>query len=475
MPIPGDNRGRLPVVYRVVIGEVRESGGKTYPSKLDHFKLKRRSQEGGKHWVTDEGLQAKVANGFDDWSGRHWKGYGPKPQSVPVVLFSDNPEDVLVSGLAWYGAGRRFCWATEFLGVDWGDEQAPAHCQLARYEKPKNMTDADWKVIKAYHHSKGHLCKPLSCPNYQWPTAAYKCKRFAVLRFILPFAPTVSGVAEFRTTGKASCIALENSVRRFQAELDGMLAGVPLILVMQPYSVLTPEGKQQTQWEVRLDYPAELGRFRVLAAESMEKRRLEEGRLRQIAAGYRALPAWTEESAREATEHAREFAPQAEDLPQADPYARFEGYADALQWLPGQRRAVLERFEGDMDAAADHAEEEYQRMIGEPVPSSSGAEPEPEPEAEDPEGEPEEEPAPERDEDGLAPEDTEPPEDAPTEGEGEEWHPSLCGECGGPVSDKMMDDFHSGRVSRLLKREVKLPLCSSCANAEANAAKGASA
>jgi hypothetical protein len=360
MPIPGNYSGRMPVVYKVSIGEVASHRYKTYPQKLDHFKIKRRSPEGGRHWVTDEQAQKALEEGFCDWQGRQWDGYGPKPQRVPIVLFSDNISDVLVSGLAWYGRNRRYCWATGFAGVEWEDERAPAYCEVPRYGKPDNMSESEWSAIRAYHCAKHHLCKPLTCPNYS-SEGGYKCKRFAVLRFILPFAPTVTGVAEFRTTGKASCIALENSLRRFQAELQGMLAGVPLLLCMQPYQVTTPDGIAQTQWEVRLDYPAELSRFRALAAEAMERRKLEEGRLREIATTYRILPAWEGETAEDVTAHAREFAPEAQDLPEVDQRARFEGYADSLGWLPGQKAAVLQKFEGDLAAAADYAQEEFER------------------------------------------------------------------------------------------------------------------
>jgi len=492
MAIPGDHKGRLPVVYRVSIGEVISRGDKTFPQKLDHFKIKMRSPEGGKRsWITYEEGQKMIEEGFVDWQGRPWEGYGPKPQRCPIVLFSDRPEDSLVSGVAWYGRNRRYCWATDFQGLDWEEEWAPAQCQIQRYGKPANMAEKDWQIIAAYHHAKEHVCKPATCPNYNSETAAYKCKRFAVLRFILPFAPTVTGVAEFRTTGKASCIALENSLRRFQGELNGMVAGVPLLLVMQPVQVETPDGKAQTAWEVRLDYPTDVSHFRALAAGAMERRSLDEGKLQAIAASYRALPAWTGEGRDEVVDHSREFAPEAADLPEVDPMERFDGLAKALEWLPGQKAAVLMKFEGDLEAAADFAQDAYDQQVKEePAPilgaqeePEAAADPQPQAEAEpDPEPDPEPEaapePEPERDEQGLSPEDYQPPEDEFPSGEptsaaaDPEWRAPICGKCGVTVSDKMMDDFNSGRLAQVLGREITEPLCASCANEEARAKKG---
>ncbi len=423
MPIPGANRGKLPVVYRVAIGDAPEGAGKG-PRRLDYFKIKRRSPETRSVWVTDEEAQNKLINGFDDPFGNHIAGLGPKPQRVPILLFSDKLEDMLVSGLSWYGKRGRYCWATEFQGLDWDDENAPAHCRLAHYGKPPGMDDAAFTALTSYHRGKQHICKPATCPNYApdkgTKFSGYACNRFLFFRFILPFAPSFPGVAEFRTKGKASCVALENTIRGFQSELADHPAGVLLHLAMQPYQTQY-EGGTTTQWEVRLEAPTDMVSFRRDAARALEARISQASQLAHIAEEFKALPAWTEETPEQIHEYTREFLPAQEDLPPVDQSARFYGLADSLGWLPGQRAAILAKHDGDFEAAADEAQEEFDRHTEEGAAPVEVAEPEP---AEAP---PEKTEAEEtRDDQGLSPDDYQEPESA------EPVKLPTCPKCGQP-------------------------------------------
>lgn len=476
MPIPGNNRGKLPVVYRVAIGDAPEGAGKG-PKRLDYFKIKRRSPETKAAWITDEAAQKKLQDGFDDPFGNHIAGTGPKPQRVPILLFSDKLEDMLVSGLSWYGKRGRYCWATEFQGLEWEEEQAPAHCRLAHYGKPPGMDDAAFAILTAYHIGKEHICKPSTCPNYLPEKGTkfsnYACNRFLFFRFILPFAPSFPGVAEFRTKGKASCIALENTIRGFQSELADHPAGVLLHLAMQPYQTQY-DGGTTTQWEVRLEAPTDMVSFRREAARALEARIKQSAQLAHIAEEFKALPAWTDETPEQIVEYTREFLPGQEDLPEVDQATRYYGIADSLGWLPGQRAAFLAKHDGDFEAAADEAQDEFDRHtkdesapvdLSDEVPLETTTDP----------TEPEEA----RDEHGLGADDYQKPEEPapeePSEPEaegGSEFPAPICGKCGAPVPDLMMDKFLSGALAKTLGRKPDLPLCPKCVNEELAEKKG---
>jgi hypothetical protein len=444
MPIPGKNRGRLPKVYKLGIGAMTLSQrGVPHPEPLDHFVIQRKTREGKSDWVRDDEAMKRLAE----------EQGTPKAQVVKVRIMFNEMANVLDSGVAWWGHRRTYCSARAFdPDVDFEDAEAPADCNLERYGKPAKMSDGLWDRIQEYHNGGGpHICKPSECPNYTEEPGIenkFPCTRYAEFRFLLECAPTTPGVCFFYTGGWRSCTNLENSVRFFFDTLEGLPAWFPLELKMLPYhpEYRDTDGQMKTslQWEVFLNYPKGAEK---LAEESL--RHIQGGMTRrQLADEYRArkaLPAFTESQEEHRSTLTREFHPDAQDLPEIKPGARFEDCANALGWLPGQKAAVLQKFGGDLTEAADYAEEEVRRLaqededrepveLGEVAPEVEGeseAEPEAEGDVQDADWEP------------VPAEEAKQPEEAPdfkarAEELGAPAEPEviLCYVCGKPAGEK---------------------------------------
>jgi len=350
--LPGKTADQLPVLYRVTIGDPPKVKGKSGPSKRDYFVIKRLSPEGQGNWVTDEEAQARLVEWAQD----------EKPRVVQVVFMSDNIEDVFASGIAWYGRRKRYCWAKDFKGVDIEDEEAPAHCIIHRFQKPDNMSEQMWREIKAFHNGPNHVCRPSLCPNWNSDKPSYKCKPFGYLRFLLPFAPTFPGVAEFRSVAWSSNIAIQNTLRDFQRILGGRLAGVPLHLRMWWRRSETQDGVFVNP-AVTLDYPGDTIAFREFAEKYIQRRVEQEERLRELAERYKPMAALAEETEDDIERYTEEFVPEAEDLPEVDLEAKFNSLADTLQWTQAKREAVRSNFDS-LEGAVDYAETEFARHVG---------------------------------------------------------------------------------------------------------------
>lgn len=350
--IPGDHAGKRAVLYRITIGDPPKVKGRDGPTKRDYFVVKKLHPSGNGNWIPAPEVQEKLV----EWAG------DDKPMRAPIMLVSDAIEENLFSGLAWHGRRHRYCWASDFKGVSLDEEEATAHCLVAKFDKPNSMTARHWQEIVKYHHSVEHPCRPTSCPNWQTKNPAFKCRPFGYLRFLLLVAPSFPTMAEFRSPGWASNIALHNALVDIRRELGGKLAGVPLHLRMWWKRSETESGVFVNP-AVTLEFPGDVLEFRKFAVKYLERRAELEAKYQQIANSMKPLPAFVEEGEDEGRleAYADEFLPQAEDLREEpdDLEARFNRIADALEWTEAKRAAIRDGFDS-LESAIDYANNELQ-------------------------------------------------------------------------------------------------------------------
>lgn len=208
---------RLPERGHIKIGrkgaEKTAKSGNTYqaPEKLDHFIITTNERGKDGNFVTDEKIHGKL---------------GEKPTRIPVKLIYDDPELSFVSRLASYAGMSLWCS---------GDGEIASR----QTEDKKGRTN-------------------VACPchrfdfNYQGPD---KCKINGSLQVIvdLPDVVGVGGIWRFRTTSFNSVSELTGGLEYISTLTGGVLAGIPLDLVLSPKHATDPAGKTVTVYVVSLD------------------------------------------------------------------------------------------------------------------------------------------------------------------------------------------------------------------------------
>lgn len=186
------------------LGDARRTrGGKEWrpPVKLDHFIITstRRDPSGDLH-VDETLMAALVDGGHADPDG--------KVRSIPIVLHSDDIDEIFPTNLALY-AGKALACS--------GDGET-----AKRY----NFDKATRKRLPTF---KECACP---CPYYTNPQNDHqKCKPHGDLRcsIILPGHGVAGSVYRWRTTSAISINRMVGSLRQIQ-ELTGSLRGLPLLL-----------------------------------------------------------------------------------------------------------------------------------------------------------------------------------------------------------------------------------------------------
>lgn len=225
------------------------------PEKLDHFVVTTMQKTNDDDLVEDDEIMSKL---------------GPNCTEIPVMLLYDDPELNFVTSLAYYDSAACQCR---------GDGET--------------AIKADGTQIK---------CDPEMCTFAQQK----KCKPNGVLQVVLRDAPRVGGVWKFRTTGWNSIRNLMSSIEFIHDLTGGRLAGLPLMLTLQPKTTLIPGTKTTTTiYMVNMEYRGTMAELMNTAAN----RYISEEKMAQLeakAAEKLALP----ESPEECKDVQEEFYPE---------------------------------------------------------------------------------------------------------------------------------------------------------------------
>ena len=200
MPIQGLSEKRRPIrggFLRTGERRVSERTGKEYPAKLDHFLFD----------PIDEQLLPLFT-----------QRYGEKPKSLPILLPSNELEDVFPHYYQYWQGGKLLCEGDNITA------------------KRRNLQAGTSEQIPCNE----------DCPFRQQKD----CKPTGTLRVLLYQLPTFH-LFEVRTSSINSILQINTCLDMIQSTF-GRLAGVELVLSLVERSVVV-EGKKQTIYTLQLD------------------------------------------------------------------------------------------------------------------------------------------------------------------------------------------------------------------------------
>lgn len=193
-------------------GEMTESKrGNNFrpPQKLDHFIITTMQKTDDDDFVEDAEIMAKL---------------GPDCKEIPVMLLYDKPHMNFVTSLAYYNSAKCQCRGNGEVAIK-----------------------ADGTQIE---------CDPETCSF----ATQKKCKPNGVLSVVLQDAPRVGGVWKFRTTGWNSIRNLMSSIEFIHGLTGGRLAGLPMMLTLQPKSTVIPGSNTRTTiYMVNIEFRGTMG------------------------------------------------------------------------------------------------------------------------------------------------------------------------------------------------------------------------
>ena len=289
---------RLTELGKIKIGgketKVRKtaSGGEwRAPVKLDHFRVTtlQRNQQGD--LIDDDAIMDRLVKDYGDSDGRL--------RQIPIALLSDEPDDVMQSAWVCY-AGKRVAARSDGKTVEWFFDRE------SRKWLDTPITEPFSDDIPAMTDNRGAAMFKLH--------TTFNC-------VITTNDSRWGGVYKFRTTSRISADQLYGSLLHLRELTRGVLAGLPLRLVVRPIQV-APEGKATTVYVVHVelrgpDFTAiQDMAAKMLAAKVANSRAIEESK-----AEYRKLlvaPGYETDQA-EIIDVVEEFHPDQVDMEEAPP------------------------------------------------------------------------------------------------------------------------------------------------------------
>jgi len=207
------------------LGETRTSkNGKVFrlPRKDDHFTITTLVRNVSGDLIKDTDLMHELLQDYGDPDG--------KLRQLPIVLLSDNIEEVMQCSWVWYGGGK--CWArSDGQTVTWfGDPKTMSHIDQP-FEEPWRPEFADLK------NPRGDLLFKLH--------TVFNC-------VIASKESRWGGVYKLRTTSRITGEQLYGSMLHIGNLTGGYLQGLPMRLVVRPIQV-APDGKPTTVYVVHCE------------------------------------------------------------------------------------------------------------------------------------------------------------------------------------------------------------------------------
>jgi Recombination directionality factor-like len=285
--------------------QVRTSAGGVgwrAPEKHDHFTITTMNRDTTGDLVTDKNLMDQLIAEFGDPDG--------KLRQIPVRMLSDDLDEVLQAGFVWYG-GKSVGARSDGKVVTWLFDHHPQRFGQ-KLAKPVEEKWSD-EFLKLKSPKGGPLFKLHATLNCV--IAARQAK--------------FGGVYKFRTTSVISFRQLYGSLLHVSNLTGGILAGMPLVLVLRPIQV-SPGGKVSTVYVVHAELRgADLGELQQQALLISQSRVKQFEQVQENRRAYqKLLMAPGTESAAEAAEIADEFVPDGpviETIAENVPYSLIDG------------------------------------------------------------------------------------------------------------------------------------------------------
>jgi len=317
MPLPRGLTPQIAEVGKIKIGYLGDERSKRnkpdekyrLPEKLDHFLITHVNRNRGGRLVIDKELMdALIAEGYGD--ERENKKVGGKAvdiqplRRIPIFLMSDEIDEVMLCQYVNYVGKRRIATCD-------GVTHTTHYKDRQKLGEPKTRPCDDEHLGKGWKAHTNFAC-----------VIASKAARFG-------------GVYKFRTTSVITAQQLYGSLQLIQTMTGGVLAGLPLQLVVRPVNV-SPEGKLTTVYVVHVEIIAEnIPDIHQRALDVAAHRAQNYKQIREATKQYKQLLAapGENESDFEQAEIAQEFHPEhvpasERTLPPDDPWAAFQSPKD---------------------------------------------------------------------------------------------------------------------------------------------------
>ncbi|MDD2900799.1 MAG: hypothetical protein PHU44_00020 [Syntrophales bacterium] len=262
-------RGKIKIGEK---GEIKTSQqGKQFaqPKKLDHFLVTTMQRDAAGRMLPDLELMRKLAP------------QGGKLKELPVMLLYNDPDINFQTRYACYTGNRLWCCGdgegAQRLGEDGKYQTVP--CPCLRLES--NYAGKD------------------------------KCKPNGTLQVLLQGVDRTGGVWKFRTTSWNSVHSIMSSLKLIQAITGGVLAGIPLKLVLSPKTVTIPgTGQNMIVYVVSLEFPGTEQELAKIGYDIAKRRADHRAKMDQIEAEARKALEHLEETPEEMREVQEEFYPE---------------------------------------------------------------------------------------------------------------------------------------------------------------------
>jgi hypothetical protein len=217
--MPGlTERGKIKIGRK---GETRtgQNGPYQLPTRLDHFVITTLERDETNNFKRDTSLYASLK--FEDNLKR-----------IPIMLLFDEIPLVFQYRYTCYKGKTLFCSGDGRAAHQIKDPQKPERVQVVCpcFRKEPTYTGED---------GRGNG----------------KCKINGKLSVVITGANVIGGVWVFRTTGYNSTVGIISSLTLIKTMTGGILAGIPLVMTIQPKVATNPiDGKSQTIQVVGIEY-----------------------------------------------------------------------------------------------------------------------------------------------------------------------------------------------------------------------------
>lgn len=262
--IPGlTERGKIKIGRK---GDARQGKNGTYqlPQKLDHFLITTLERGQDDNFNLDVAVHREL---------------GPSPKRIPIRLLFDDLELNFQCRYSCYFGKTLHCSGDGEIGIENNQDGTSKEVACPCHRQ-------DPKFVGDDGNGKG------------------KCKINGTLSCLIDASNSVGGVYKFRTTGYNSTTGIYSSLVLIRSLTGGMLAGIPLEMVIHPKVVTSPtDQKSQTVYVVGVEFPGDV--------QTLQARTLE---LAQKNADFRARLAHVEEEARQMISCDAELLDQAGDI-----------------------------------------------------------------------------------------------------------------------------------------------------------------
>jgi len=240
----------LPEIGKIKIGMkgkvMTSRGGKKFqpPSKLDHFLITKLDRDGSGNFVKDEKMHKLIGS--------------DTPKEIPIMLMFNDVEANIQTRLVCYNGKKVWC-----SGDGESAQQATMVDNQLNYSV-RNKVACPCKRLEQDHKGKDR-CKPsgrLSC--------------------LIKGAEIVGGCWVLRTTSWNTIQSILGSLHFIKSITNGELAGIPLVLRLNPKQVTTPDNKSMTAQIVSILYKGEITQLRQLALANATERVTAKIDIRQV-------------------------------------------------------------------------------------------------------------------------------------------------------------------------------------------------